>query len=227
MGYSAIAEIAEQVKKWEFIENLPAELNKFKKVMKIEKQGQVLFICRYVNDLLKARLDITYTSETFDYILCRTMGLNEHRDIRFIYKERDIFEREVSTHLEDILAEMSAPENRKLGYLVEEKGIPNWEYGNNLPGKIGSFELYLRPKEAIRHINGSIIFLDYSDFGRRDQLVLLYNVLRDEIFAELKIAGVFRTSRSFDCKTLSELEEKLKACLEETLSSITSADHEI
>lgn len=227
MGYPSIDEIAQQVKEWSFVNNLPEEFNGFKKEMKVEKRGQLLFICSYVNEALRARLDIIYTSETFDYILCRTMGLNEYRDIRFIYKQRDVFEREVESHIESVLAEMSSPEHRKHVYIVDEKGIPNWEYGNNLPQKIGRFELYIRPCETIRHINGSFIFLDYSDFDRKDQLVIMYNVLRDEIFAELKVAGVFRTSRVFDSGNLQELEEKLKNHLHETLDFITATDHEI
>ena len=227
MGYPSIDEIAEQVKDWSFINDLPEEFQGFTKRIKIEKQGQVLFICSYVNEALKARLDIIYTSETFDYILCRTMGLNEYRDIRFIYKQRDIFEREVGVHIKSVLAEMSSPEHRKHVYIVDEKGIPNWEYGNNLPAKIGSFELYIKPCEVIRHINGSFIFVDYSDFERKDQLVIMYNVLRDEIFAELKVAGVFRTLRTFDCRSLKELEEKLEKHLKETLDFVTNTDHEI
>ena len=227
MSYPSIDEIAVQVKDWTFINDLPEEFKGFTKKIKIEQRGQVLFICSYLNEALRARLDITYTSETFDYILCRTMGLNEYRDIRFIYKQRDIFEREVGLNIESILAEMSSPEYRKLVYIVEEKGIPTWEYGNNLPAKIGSFELYIKPREVIRHINGSFIFVDYSNFERKDQLVIMYNVLRDEIFAELKVAGVFRTLRIFDCRSLKELEEKLEKHLKETLDFVTNTDHEI
>ena len=55
----------------------------------------------------------------------------------------------------------------------------------------------------------------------------MYNVLRDEIFAELKVAGVFRTLRTFDCRSLKELEEKLEKHLKETLDFVTNTDHEI
>lgn len=227
MGYPSIDEIALQVKDWNFIYDLPEEFKGFTKIIKSEKQGLVLFICSYVNESLKARLDIIYTAETFDYILCRTMGLNEYRDIRFIYKQRDIFEREVSLHIKSVLAEMSSPKHRNHVYIVDEKGIPNWEYGNNLPTKIGRFELYIKPCEVIRHINGSFIFVDYSDFERKDQLVIMYNVLRDEIFAELKVAGVFRTLRVFDCRNLKELEDKLEKHLQETLDFVSNTEHEI
>ena len=60
------------------------------------------------------------------------MGLNEYRDIRFIYKQRDIFEREVGLNIESILAEMSSPEHRKLVYIVEEKGIHSFNFNKSL-----------------------------------------------------------------------------------------------
>ena len=56
MGYPSIDEIAVQVKDWVFINDLPEEFKGFTKKIKIERQGQVLFICSYVNEALKARL---------------------------------------------------------------------------------------------------------------------------------------------------------------------------
>ena len=87
----------------------------------------------------------------------------------------------------------------------------------NLAKKIGSFELYIDPSHAIEHINGSIILIDYSDFARRDQLIIMYNRLRDEFFGELKVNSVFRTTTSFDGRNVKELEDKLKKNLEPTL----------
>lgn len=227
MGYSTIEEVAEQVKSWEFINNLPEELCGFRKQLRYEIKGQVLFICSYENEKLRAGIDITYTCETFDYILCQRMGMNEFRDIRFIFKESERFAAEVTSHLQGILEQMVEVDKRNLGYLVAEKGILTWDYGNNLPDKLGPYDLYIKPQRAIRHINGSIIFLDYTNFQLNDQFVVLYNCLRDEIFAELKIAGVFQTTRKFDCRTLAELENCLKKYLQETLDYIAQADHEI
>ena len=63
--------------------------------------GQVLTICRYEAPELRARLDIIYTSETFDYIVIHTMGMNSYRDIRFIYKDRDVFAKNVRATCRD------------------------------------------------------------------------------------------------------------------------------
>lgn len=220
VGYPSLKEVAEQALEWQFIKALPEEAEGFNKIVDIARKGQILYICSYVNAERKARLDIIYSAETFDYIVSRTMGLNEYRDIRFIYKQRDVFANAVVGHIGGMLTEMASKSSHRPLFILKEKGIIDWEYGNKLPEKIGDFELYIKPSETIRHINGSFIFLDYSDFARKNQLTVMYNVLRDEIFAELKVAGIFKTSRSFDCKTLQELERKLKKHLTETLEKI-------
>ena len=63
MSYPSIDEIGVQVKDWAFVNALPEEFKGFTKKIKIEKQGQVLFICSYLNEELRARLDIIYTSD--------------------------------------------------------------------------------------------------------------------------------------------------------------------
>lgn len=45
-----------------------------------------------------------------------------------------------------------------LGVIIKETGLPEWTYGEKLPEKIGRFELFIRPENAIEYINGSIIF---------------------------------------------------------------------
>ena len=73
-----------------------------------------------------------------------------------------------------------------MGTLIEEAGLLNWAYTGKLPQKIGAFELYITPDNPIDYINGSTLFIDYSDFEHGNQLVFFYNSFRDEFFAETK-----------------------------------------
>lgn len=107
--------------------------------------GQVLTICRYEAPELRARLDIIYTSETFDYIVIHTMGMNSYRDIRFIYKDRDVFAKNVRAYLPGILHSMEDPTSVNLGEQVAEHGILTWEYGNHLPEKSGPLSCISNP----------------------------------------------------------------------------------
>lgn len=227
MGYPSITEIQEETKNWDFIDQLPEQVGQFTRKRVGTIDGQVLTICRYEAPALRASLDITYSSETFDYILVHTMGMNSYRDIRFIYKEKDIFARKVQSYLTRILDAMEHPRKVNLGEMVEEKGILTWDYGNHLPEKIGPFQLYIKPADAIEHINGSIIVIDYSNFARKDQLIIMYNRLRDEFFGEVKINSVFHASMDFDSKNLKELEQRLEEHLESTLKWVDTTDHTI
>lgn len=227
MGYKSITEIQEETRSWDFIDRLPEQVGQFTKKRVGTIDGQILNICRYEAPALRASLDITYSSETFDYILVHTMGMNSYRDIRFIYKEKDIFAQKVQNYLPGILDCMEHPTRVNLGEMVEEKGILTWDYGNHLPEKIGPFELYIRPANAIEHINGSIILIDYSNFVRKDQLIIMYNRLRDEFFGEVKINSVFHASMDFDSRNLQELEQRLEDHLESTLRWVDTTDHTI
>ena len=95
MGYKPIEEIQQETRQWDFIQGLPEQVGQFSKKLVDTIDGQILTICRYEAPELRARLDIIYTSETFDYIVVHTMGMNSYRDIRFIYKDKDVFAQNV------------------------------------------------------------------------------------------------------------------------------------
>ena len=227
MGYPKIEEIALAAKEWDFIKNLPDNLGPFTKKIEGNIEGQELHICSFTAPTLKAKVDIIYTAETFDYILVRSLGLNIYRDVSLIYKEKDLFAQKVLANLPHILHSMEHPEDENLGEMVIQKKILTWDYGNNLPKSIGPFELYITPQKSIEHINGSIIIIDYTDFTHGDQFLVYYNRLRDEFFGEVKVGSVFHATKDFDAKSLTALQQKLETNLEKTLTGITAADHEL
>lgn len=227
MGAPKIDEIAKDAQEWDFIQNLPDSIGIFKKQLENKIEGQILHICSYNAPELKAKIDLIYTSETFDYILIRSIGMNIYRDISLIYREKEVFAKMVNAKLPQILHSIEHPEEENLGEMVEAKKILSWEYEKELPEKIGPFELFIKPSKSIEYINGSIILIDYSDFTRDDQFVVFYNRHRNEFFAETKIASVFHATKDFDAKTLDELKEQLEKHLETTLTNITNSSHEI
>ncbi len=227
MGYASIDEIAQAAKDWNFIKELPAQIGNFQKTEPGTIEGKILTICSYYDVKNNSGVDIIYTNETFDYILVRKVGMNIYRDIRYIYKEKDEFAKKVGEALPKVLAETADPTLVNLGEMVGEKKILTWEYGNNLPEKIGLFSLYIKPSHAIDYLNGSIILLDYSDFVHQDQFVIYYNRFRNEFFGELKIGSVFHATKDFDSKSLGTLEKKLKGKLEAELDKISKSNHDI
>jgi len=220
-------EMLEKTKNWDFIKALPDKIDAFSKKLDGTIAGNILTICTYSALTINAKVDIIYTFETSDYILIRTMGLNTYRDISYIFREKDLFAAKVTANLPQILHQMEHPEDVNLGEMVADQHILTWQYGNSLPPKIGSFQLYIKPSHAIEHLNGSIILIDYTDFAKNDQLVIYYNRLRNDFYGEARIAGVFHATKQYDATNLTQLQEKLEKNLNNTLEKIATASHEI
>lgn len=214
MSEPSIEEIRETLDGWEFLKELPEEINGFTLHQDRTIDGQVLNIASYRNDAVRCRLDITYTSETFDYVPVKIAGLHQYRDIRYFFRSRERFAEHVKDKLPALVHDIDIRTRHDLGVIIKATGLPEWTYGEKLPEKIGRFELFIRPENAIEYINGSIIFLDYTDFATGDQLVFLYNRFRDEFFAETKHALKPDNITDFDAKSLPQLEALLDEKLE-------------
>ena len=217
MSEPSIEEVRDALDSWEFLKGLPPDIDGFTLHQDRDIDGLVLNIASYRNDAIRCRMDITYTSETFDYVPVKTVGLHQYRDIRFFFRDRDRFALHAKDRLPELVHAVDIRARHNLGVIIEETGLPQWTYGEKLPPKIGRFELYIRPENAIEYINGSIIFLDYSDFSTGDQIVFLYNRFRDEFFAETKHALKPDNITTFDCKSLADLEVLLDEKLERFL----------
>ena len=83
MGQPKITEIEAQLGEWEFLKELPQEIDGFKLTMGQGIEGQILTIASYSNEAMHSRLDLIYTSETFDYVPVKTIGMHTFRDIRY------------------------------------------------------------------------------------------------------------------------------------------------
>lgn len=158
MSEPSIEEIREALDGWDFLKELPEEINGFTLHQDRTIDGQVLNIASYRNDAVRCRLDITYTSETFDYVPVKIAGLHQYRDIRYFFRSRERFAEHVKDKLPALVHDIDIRTRHDLGVIIKETGLPEWTYGEKLPEKIGRFELFIRPENAIEYINGSIIF---------------------------------------------------------------------
>lgn len=198
MGQPSITEIEAGLKDWDLLKKLPAAVNSFKLVPGTGIKGQILNIAAYVNDAIRCRLDIIYTSETFDYVLVKTVGLHTFRDERYFCRERDKFAGLLLEHLPDILWDMDRQKLHNMDFEAEGLNFPQWEYWRSLPKKIDNYELFITPDNPLAYINGSFIFLDYTDFSNGNQIYFSYNIFRNEIFAEKKQGYLPLTTDVFD-----------------------------
>lgn len=185
MGAPKITEIAEHLNEWDFLEKLPEELKGFKKVPGSGINGQILNIVAYVNEKTHRRVDLTYTSETFDYVPVKTIGLHTFRDERYFCRDQERFGNMMLEHLPELLEELSTDKKQDFGFAAKNVHFEKWDEWKSLPKKIGDFELYITPDNPVSYINGSVIFLDYSDFKHNSQLYFMFNSFRIEVFGEM------------------------------------------
>ena len=214
MGQASITEIAESLQDYEPLKELPKEIGGFKLEQGSGIQGQILNIAAYVNEAAHCRLDITYTSETFDYVPVQTVGLHTFRDERYFSRERDKFFQELREHLPAMLAEMDMSRMRSLGYEGAGIGMDGWNAWRDLPQPVDGFELFITPEHLLPYINGSFIFLDYTDFAGGNQIYFSYNIFRNEIFAEMKQHGLPLTTNVFDVPAVVPDDKKLELLTE-------------
>ena len=220
MGKQSITEIEAGLGEWDFLKELPQEIDGFKLTAGTGIKGQILNIASYVNEPMHCRLDLTYTTETFDYVPVKTIGLHTFRDERFFCRDRDKFARLMTERLPEIIGEVDRNHRHAMSHEAASMGFEQWEYWRTLPEKIGGYERFLTPDNPVSYINGSMLFLDYTDFAAGNQVYFLYNGFRNEIFAELKRHYLPVTTNRFDAENLDGLSLLLDKYLLSTLEEL-------
>lgn len=192
-----IEDIEASLSEWNFLLQLPQQIGSFKKTPGKGIEGQILNIISYVDETHHRRLDLIYTKETFDYIPVKVVGLHVYRDERYFCRDKEKFAQLMTKHLPSLLQEISYDNSTGYSYEAKELHFEDWDYWKKLPKKIGNFELFITPDKPVTYINGSTIFLDYSDFENQSQLFFLFNAFRTEVFGEMLQQNVPVTTNDF------------------------------
>jgi len=147
-----------------------------------------------------------------------TVGLTEYFDVTFICTDLGGLERILTERMTRTLERLAGDDSYES--IFRAKKILEWEHSKELPRELAGFTLFISPERPIRTINGSYIILDYSDFQEESNLILYYNVYRDEFFGEIRFRRTPEMTSQFDARELSELAEKVSANLRETLEDL-------
>ena len=209
MGQPNITEIEAGLKDWDFLAQLPQEMYGFTLLPSSGIKGLVLNLASYVKPGSRCRLDLTYTTETFDYVPVKTVGLHVFREEKLFFRDRDKFASELLAQLPELLSKINMAQAHQMNYEASAIGFDKWDYWRSLPRQIGSFELFITPDNPLEYLNGSYIFLDYTDFKHNNQIYFAYNIYRNELFAELKQNGIPITTSVFDVPNMVKDNRKL------------------
>lgn len=214
--------IIQQVEKWELIAKLPKEFVGF--TLKIELQEKDTQYCMftYYNEEWHKSLSVLYDTATKEYFARMIIGLTEYFDANFIVGNLEALESLLTSRLKKSLESLAVFNREELDSILIDKEILEWPYGKTLPKKVAGFELFIKPDEPVKIINGSYIIIDYSNFENESNFVVYYNIFRDEFFGEVRLRRTPQMSAAFDARTLDELEENINVHLQGVLESMES-----
>ena len=227
MGQMSITEIEASLQNWDLLTKLPPKMGNFNLLPGTGIKGQILNIASYEYAPGHCRLDLTYTSETFDYVPVKTVGLHVFRDERLFCRDRDKFAAQLLDNLPRLIGDIDRSQPHSMDWEARDLGFEKWDYWRSLPKRVGDFELYITPDNPLAYLNGSYIFLDYTDFKRGNQIYFAYNVFRNELFAEKKHEHFPLTTNVFDVPKqvkdghkLAALSELLEKHLQTTMEDL-------
>ena len=95
-------------------------------------------------------------------------------------------------------------------FTYRRRGIPEWDFSEVMPKELEGFICDVDPAHGIRMINGSFIIGEYRKMDECTGLLLYYNELRDEYFAELRYKNYPEIDHHLDAKNLVDLTAVLR-----------------
>ncbi len=215
-----ITKIEKDTADWQYMDQLPAEWFGFNYRKDMCVKDDIYKLYSYINPTAHRSLTAYFHEETHEYKLRVRIGLTEFCRIEFIAPDLQAFEKLLKEQLEAVLHDLSSFNPATINRIVRDKHILEWDYAKLLPESLEGFQLFIRPSQPVRVLNGSYIVFDYSDFSAASNFIIYYNMFRDEFFGEARINNIPDVNYTFDATELPELEEKLDANLRQRLQGI-------
>ncbi len=203
-------EVRARIEAWDYFSELPQELEGFTLTINKDIVDGIYRLFTYRDDAVHRSFFIVYQASLGEFHVQESIGLHLFCQIEYITGDLTELKKMLIDGMRNSLQKLRRFPNEELGCIFRDKGILTWDYIPKLPEKVLGFDLFIRPTEAIRIINGSFLFLDYTDFRTERNLVLYYNIYRDEFFGELRIRKMPRLITEFDSCDIKELTAKME-----------------
>lgn len=207
--------------------SLPLQVGDFKlsaEFRMISDQGKdveyLLFI--YRNEKNGWSVRATVNPETDEFFIRTDIGMLEFALIEFITEDFSAFRTMVETRLPQLIDDYYVRRANNFSVLLRDKGVPAVQWDDFLPEEYAGLRRMIKPDEAVRIINGSYMILAYYDSATRSGLSLMYNVLRDDFFAERRIRNFPNLVHDFDSRDVKDLQRALEAHLLPVLDAIAA-----
>ena len=143
--------------------------------------------------------------------------------IEFITDKWEYFQQMVASRLVSVIDGHYVHREKNVMSIVREKGITQVNWESFLPTQYKSFRRDISPTNAVQIINGSYMILSYYDVITRSGLSLMYNLLRDDFFAEQRVYNFPNLVHDFDSSTIQDVQRAVQSRLIGVLDELEQA----
>ncbi|MCF0154645.1 MAG: hypothetical protein HUJ84_02765 [Veillonella sp.] len=181
----------------------------------VDPEANLYRLFHYENEL-GWRWESVYDKEVEDYTVRVNMPLFEFVDISFVRDNVPDYWANMQARCQQELTKLLIEPAQNFCLEYKDIGLLEWDFSKVLPDRIGDFVRDIDPHHGIRMINGSYIICEYRRMDDRSGLILFFNMLRREFFAELRAHNYPEINHDLDATSVEELE----VVLEEHLASV-------
>lgn len=219
--------LIETLTQWNITSVLPLQVGDFQlstEYTMIQDDGEDVEydIFRYLNKTNGWSVRALYNPGSGEFSVRTDIGMLEFALIEFITEDWNQFKHTVETRLARIVTDYYVDVSRNFSVMLRQKGLPDVQWDSFLPAEYKGLKRLIRPNEAVRIINGSYMILSYYDAQTQSGLSLMYNVLRDDFFAERRIHNFPNLVHDFDCNEVKMLQRSLEHRLRPVLDDIAA-----
>jgi len=204
-----MGKVVEEIRIWPFLKTLPERLAGFTLTRELQQCDTQFNIFTYEKPEQHRSFSVLYEAATEDFLSRVTIGLTEYYDLNFIVNDLLSLETVLAAKMERLLLGLTQFNKNEISSAFLEKKITEWDFSAHLPAEVAGFSLFIHPAEPIKVINGSFAIIDYSDFLAASNLIIYYNVFRDDFYGEIHLRRLPQTIGLFDARTLPDLAERL------------------
>jgi len=202
--------LVEEIKQKNIVSILPPSVGDFKlreTFQLISENGadREFVIFSYFNDTNSWSVRGVFNPQSEEYSVRTDIVLLEFSLIEFITDDLDSYCQLVETRLPRLIHDYYVERSRNFSKLLLDKGITTAPWSTILPAEHNGFRCLIRPDEAVRIINGSYMIVAYYHEDLKCGISIMYNVLRDDFFAEKRIHGIPSLVHDFDGHDLKTL----------------------
>ena len=222
--------LIEAVKQWKINASLPHQVGDFTLQAAFDdspapKDADSTEIFAYVNTGKGWSVRAVYNNGSGDFSVRTNLGMLEFSLIEFITDDFNAFRSMVERRLPRIMEAHYVHCEKDFSVILKRKGVAEGDWDSLLPEQYAGFTRTVSPSEAVRIINGSYMVLAYYDAATCSGLSLMYNILRDDFFAERRIHNFPNLVHDFDGASVeglrSALADRLRPVLDEIRAAVT------